>query len=128
MRWILWLCVPALFACNKTPDIESGAAPKAQFLAFDGADAANGKSIYDTQCARCHGETGKGDGASGVNFDVAPTNFTSWQMPDDEKIFAWIRDGGAAMGGSLLMPAYSRTLRAQDIRDVGAYLKSFSAK
>lgn len=127
MRWLLLLCVPALFACKKTPDVESGGAePKLQFMAFADADAANGKSLYDTQCARCHGEAGKGDGASAANFDVAPTNFSSWQMPADEKIFAWIRDGGTVMGGSALMPSYQRTLRAEDIRDVGAYLKTFS--
>ena len=127
MRWFLLLCIPALFACKKTPDIESGRTEsKLQFMAFADAEAANGKSLYDTQCARCHGETGKGDGPSAANFDVAPTNFTAWQMPADEKIFAWIRDGGTVMGGSALMPSYQRTLSAKDIRDVGAYIKSLS--
>jgi mono/diheme cytochrome c family protein len=125
MRWFLLLIVPTLFACPKKPEVESGES-KLSFMAFAEADTANGKSLYDTQCARCHGETGKGDGAIAANFDVAPTNFNSWKMPDDEKIFAWIRDGGTAMGGSPLMPSYKRTLRAEDIRDVGAYLKTFS--
>jgi mono/diheme cytochrome c family protein len=127
MRWSLLLCFLALFACKKNPNVETvQGESKLPIMPFDAADLANGNTIYKTQCARCHGEKGKGDGESAANFDVPPTNFTSWQTLPDDKIFEWIRDGGNEMGGSFLMPGYNRTMTAQDIRDVGAYIKTLN--
>jgi mono/diheme cytochrome c family protein len=129
MRRVLFLIIPAFFACKKDADVNNGAGEqKIQFIAFDGADMAKGKALYDNECARCHGADGKGDGALGANFDVAPTNFTAWSVPSDERIFGWVRDGGASSGGSALMPSYSRSMSAQDIRDVSAYIKTFVPK
>ena len=36
-------------------------------------DLAEGKSIYQKTCASCHGATGLGDGAAGVNLNPKPT-------------------------------------------------------
>lgn len=37
----------------------------------------NGKTLYASSCASCHGETGKGDGSAGIALNPKPRNFTS---------------------------------------------------
>jgi mono/diheme cytochrome c family protein len=130
MRWFVLMCASLMFACPKDADVKSGAGEqKIQFLAFDGADLEKGKATYDEACANCHGADGKGDGAMGANFDVKPTDFSTWpSMPSDERIFGWVRDGGASNGGSALMPSYNRSMNAEQIRDVSAYIKTFVKK
>lgn len=120
---------PLLLGCPKKPttDLETEP-PQPQFLPFASADLKNGKELYDSRCAQCHGPTGKGDGPTGESFDVAPTNFVSWQPPADEELFLWIRDGGAARSRSMLMPGFGRSLTAEQIRDVAAYTKTFSSQ
>ncbi len=36
-----------------------------------------GKSVFNTQCASCHGAEGKGDGIAGANLNPKPRNFHS---------------------------------------------------
>jgi high-affinity iron transporter len=38
-------------------------------------DLANGKLLYEQQCAACHGAQGFGDGVAGKTLEPAPTNF-----------------------------------------------------
>lgn len=36
-----------------------------------------GKTVFNTQCASCHGAEGKGDGIAGANLNPKPRNFLS---------------------------------------------------
>jgi len=36
----------------------------------------NGKSIFEAECASCHGQAGNGRGSAGVGLSPSPTNFT----------------------------------------------------
>lgn len=36
-----------------------------------------GARVYNANCAACHGQTGAGNGAAGVNLSVKPRNFTA---------------------------------------------------
>ena len=36
----------------------------------------NGKSIFEAECASCHGQAGNGQGSAGVGLSPSPTNFT----------------------------------------------------
>lgn len=38
-------------------------------------DVANGKKLFATECARCHGNTGYGDGPEGIALEPKPRNF-----------------------------------------------------
>ena len=39
-------------------------------------DMAEAASLYQAQCAACHGQTGQGDGPAGAAMEPAPTDFT----------------------------------------------------
>lgn len=56
----------------------------------------NGKNLYKTQCASCHGENGLGDGTAGKGLVPAPRNFheaEAMQLLSPFSIFNTIRVG-----------------------------------
>jgi cytochrome c oxidase cbb3-type subunit III len=86
-----------------------------------------GRGIYEHYCQICHGDSGRGDGFNAAMLNPPPRNFTdenSWNQTDDRQFFAAISNGGQAVGKSVLMPAWGRTLSDQQIRDVIAYLRT----
>ncbi|MFZ9887389.1 MAG: c-type cytochrome, partial [Myxococcota bacterium] len=65
-------------------------------------------SIFKTRCVICHGESGKGDGATAAALNPKPRDYTdaAWQASvTDEQLAKAIVEGGAAVGKSALMPA-----------------------
>ncbi len=91
-------------------------------------DAGKGATTFRTLCVSCHGETGKGDGAAAAALTPKPCNFTdpvNAERLTDEHVYKTIKDGGAAVGRSPLMVAWSSTLKDDQIRDVAAYVLSF---
>ena len=90
-------------------------------------EAKAGEAIYKAQCAKCHGETGAGDGPQGLKLKDKPSNWTAngggLKTMDDPKIFESIAKGGAAIGRSRAMPA-SPKLSEADVWNLVAYVKS----
>ena len=73
-------------------------------------DGTNGKTVYDSNCAGCHGADGK-SGAAGPNVvEGALTALTVSEMAQ------------AVVDGKGVMPAFSQ-LSNQEIADVIAYVK-----
>ncbi len=91
-----------------------------------------GKAVYDGKCVECHGDTGKGDGASAAYLAPRPRDFTSGKykirttdtgsVPTDDDLIQSVRQGlyGTAM------PAWDRLLSDTEIRDVVDYIKTLS--
>jgi mono/diheme cytochrome c family protein len=91
------------------------------------ASIAAGKQIYDKQCAGCHGDTGKGDGAMGEELNPKPANLVDadWKHGStDGEIFTVIRDGLKNTG----MKPYARKMTAHQMWDVINYLRSIGAQ
>jgi len=87
------------------------------------ASIAAGKQIYEKQCAGCHGDMGKGDGAMGEELNPKPANLVDaeWKHgSSDGEIFTVIRDGVKTTG----MKPYGRKITAHQIWDVVNYLRS----
>jgi mono/diheme cytochrome c family protein len=88
------------------------------------ASIAAGKKLYDTQCATCHGETGKGDGKMAASMNPPkPSDLTdaSWKHGStDGEIFTLIRDGSKGTG----MRAYAARMKPDDIWNVVNYLRT----
>lgn len=92
------------------------------------ASIAAGKKLYDTQCATCHGATGKGDGKMAAMMpEPKPSDLedASWKHGStDGEIFTLIRDGSKGTG----MRGYAARMKTEDIWNVVNYLRTLGPK
>jgi cytochrome c oxidase cbb3-type subunit 3 len=91
------------------------------------ADAEQGKKLYGQFCASCHGQSGKGDGPAAAALNPKPRDHTDKETMSklsDEELFKVIKNGGASVGKSPLMPAWGASLKDEQIRDVMAYVRT----
>jgi mono/diheme cytochrome c family protein len=100
-------------------------------LAGTKGDPKAGKAKYDGFCASCHGAAGKGDGAAAAALNPKPGDFTDCKTMasnSDEFLHKIIKDGGAAVKKSPLMPPWGGSLSDQDISNLVSYVRSFCKK
>ena len=93
--------------------------------------AADENANYKLFCARCHGETGRGDGADAATLKAHPRDFTDCTAMTkiaDDTMFKAIKEGGDAVGLSADMPAWSSGLEDEDIKGLMKYIRSFCRK
>jgi mono/diheme cytochrome c family protein len=86
----------------------------------------SGRALFVTHCAACHGDAGRGDGASAAAFATKPSNLTDGRLMNplpDVFLASVIRHGGPAEGLSPGMPPFEPYLGEAQIRDVIAYLR-----
>lgn len=97
-------------------------------LAQGKGDSKAGETLYKTQCVKCHGESGAGDGPQAKKLKDKPTNWTTGggglKDMSEQKIFDSIAKGGVAVGKSKAMPAYPKLSEA-DVWNLVAYVKTF---
>jgi mono/diheme cytochrome c family protein len=90
------------------------------------AAAQDAKAIYAKECAKCHGDSGAGDGPQGQKLKDKPSDWTKGaglQGMDDAKIAESIKKGGGAVGKSKAMPAYPK-LSDAEVTALVAHVKS----
>lgn len=92
-------------------------------------DAKAGEAIYKAQCAKCHGDTGAGDGPQGQKLKDKPSNWTAGggglKGMSDQHIYDSIAKGGKAIGKSAAMPAYPKLSEAE-VANLVAYVKTLA--
>jgi mono/diheme cytochrome c family protein len=100
------------------------------FAGFASAqNQAEGKGLYATYCATCHGDKGKGDGVAARALPVKPTDHTNGAVMSqlsDKFLIDVIAKGGSAVGKSSFMPAWGGSLNDKQIRDVVAYIRAIA--
>jgi mono/diheme cytochrome c family protein len=107
----------------------SGFVAAACFVGFTagGAMAQDAKAVYAKECAKCHGDSGAGDGAMGQKLKDKPSDWTKGggglKDLDDAKIADSIKKGGGAVGKSKAMPAYPK-LSDAEVTALVAHVKS----
>lgn len=91
-------------------------------------DARHGAELHRKDCAECHGSHGKA--ASGVKHMEAPPRDQSeagyMKTLPDEFLYLAICRGGKAVGRNAMMPAWGNILSDQDIKDLIAWIRTFS--
>lgn len=82
--------------------------------------------LYDVYCAQCHGVQRNGKGVNTIGLSVQPRDHSDTKgmasIPLDEMTKA-IRDGGAAVNKSALMPPWNSVLTEAEVADMVAYLR-----
>lgn len=101
-----------------------------------GGDAQAGRETYVVHCATCHGAGGEGNGQASAALNPKPRDFTSGafyfdgdadaQTGEPEDIARVILHGPRAFGGSDAMPAWRQVFTDDEVRDLVAYVRSFS--
>ena len=94
-------------------------------LSPNSTDIAAGGTLYADNCARCHGNSGNGDGEAGRDLSPSPAllaHMVRMPMAVDEYLFWAISEGGTEFGTD--MPAFKNTLSKEDIWGVIAYMRA----
>ena len=76
---------------------------------------------YKAYCVQCHGSDGKGGGVNVREIAVVPRDHTdvkSMSGRSDETLFKAIKEGGASIDKSILMPPWDATLSDEEIKDM----------
>jgi mono/diheme cytochrome c family protein len=88
-----------------------------------------GKKLYATYCATCHGDQGKGDGVAARSLPVKPADHTNnavMSQLSDKYLTDIITKGGSAVNKSGFMPGWGSSLNAKQVADVVAYVRSLA--
>ena len=94
-------------------------------MAAGKGDAKAGKKIFETNCATCHGLTGKGDGVASSALNPKPRNFFEAKFKygsDDASLFKTISLGKG------IMPPWKGILSDKQINDVIAHVRTLKKK
>lgn len=92
-------------------------------------DQAEGRKLYTSYCASCHGDKGKGDGVAAGSLSVKPRDHTNGAVMNqltDQSLADVISKGGGAVGKSTFMPAWGASLNEKQVRDLVAYIRSLA--
>jgi len=80
-----------------------GSAAAEKKVSITAADRKEAHEMFNTRCAACHGQFGRGDGPGAAGLNPKPRNYAdlAWQKTvTDEEIEKAIVYGGAAVGKS----------------------------
>jgi mono/diheme cytochrome c family protein len=91
-------------------------------------DEKRGAAVHLQHCAACHGVDGKSE-VIVMHMDEPPkdqSDPTYMKTLPDEYLYLVICKGGAAVGKNFIMPKFSDVISGQDIKDVIAWIRTFS--
>ena len=81
-----------------------------------------GAALFKTKCSVCHGADGKGATAVGKADKVRDLGSAEVQKQSDADLSAIITNGKDKM------PAYGKSLKPDQVKDLVAYIRSLAAK
>ena len=87
-----------------------------------------GKQLYQQRCAPCHGPDGKANTPTAQALTPKPRDHTDGSYMNklsSDHLFKVIKQGGAAVGKSPIMPPQA-DLNEQQIKDIIAFVRSLA--
>jgi mono/diheme cytochrome c family protein len=100
-------------------------ASKGSPLAPTADELANGRLLFERNCASCHGAAGAGDGEAGAALDPPPADLArASRLPiaTDAYLYWTIAEGGMPVGSA--MPPFKAVLSESEIWQVVAHLRT----
>lgn len=86
------------------------------------AKAQDAAALYKTKCAACHGADGQGDTAVGKTNKIRDLSSAEVQQQSDADLTTIISAGKGKM------PAYGKSLKPDQVKDLVAYIRSLAKK
>jgi caa(3)-type oxidase subunit IV len=133
-RWVNDAAMAATARGIEAPHHEGEAAEEAPEAEPAGGEAVaqapqafDAKGAFTTVCATCHGPLGHGDGPGAAALDPKPANFSDpafWADKTDAVLIKAIREGGASVGKSALMPAWGALYDQAKAEALLTYIKT----
>jgi cytochrome c6 len=80
------------------------------------------EATYKAKCAACHGADGKGETAIGKSNKIRDLGSADLQAQSDADLTAIITNGKGKM------PAYGKSLKPDQVKDLVSYIRSFAKK
>jgi cytochrome c6 len=90
----------------------------ASLFALPARSQGAGEALYKTKCAACHGPDGKGETTIGKANKVRDLGSAEVQKQSDDEVTVVISNGKGKM------PAYGKSLKADQVKDLVAYIRS----
>ncbi len=78
-----------------------------------------GDALYKAKCAVCHGADGKGETGMGKANKIRDLGSADVQKQTDEELAGIIGNGKGKM------PAYGKSLKAEQIKDLVTFIRTF---
>lgn len=88
-------------------------------------DLARGATLYQNQCAACHGTTGHGDGPAGLSLSPRPVNFTDQTRADQRSALSLYEVISQGVEGTP-MASYAQQLSSDDRWALAYYVGSLA--
>lgn len=82
----------------------------------------SGAALYKAKCAACHGANGKGETAMGKASKLRDLGSQEVQKLSDEDL------SGIITNGKNKMPAYGKSLKSEQVKDLVAFIRSLAKK
>ncbi len=80
-----------------------------------------GAATYKTKCAVCHGPDGKGDTSIGKTNKIRDLGSADVQKQSDAELTTIMADGKGKM------PAYGKSLKADQVKELVAFIRSLKS-
>jgi cytochrome c6 len=87
-------------------------------LALPAKAQTGGEALYKAKCVACHGPDGKGETSVGKANNIRDLGSADVQAQSDDVIAAIISNGKSKM------PAYGKSLKPEQIKDLVAYIRT----
>jgi cytochrome c oxidase cbb3-type subunit 3 len=82
---------------------------------------------YKTYCTQCHGSQGNGKGINIRDMSVQPRDHTdakAMSARSDQDLIKVIKEGGASINKSVLMPPWGDVFSDEEVNDLVQYLRT----